>query len=273
MSIYSFELKRAFKTPGFYLALLTGGLLAVADWINYGLQQALQQDAWMGAAYYMKYPFNVYTSWMGGSDSKYAAVFFLILPLLAVMPFAASFYQDNRAHYINFICTRTTQKSYFCAKFISVFVTGGVAAVAPLALNFGLCAAVLPCVLPQTASGVNLYQPRSTFSTLYFSRPLLFTLLSVGLIFLFAGTLAVSALYVAFYARKVYTVLLYPFILCLVVMSGADLLNAASWQPINFLNPAFNHPRLLPLLSEMVVLLAVAVWEFVHRGRKQDIVS
>ena len=273
MHIYRFELKRAFRTPGFYLAVLTGCIIALGDWMNYALQASLEQELWLSYDYSMKYPANVFEKWIGGGDSKYAVLFFLILPLLVVMPFAASFYQDNKNNFINCICTRTKQKSYFGAKFTATFVAGGVTATVPLVFNFALCAAVLPCVLPQPASGVNIFQPKSTFSALYFLHPFLFTLISLLIIFIFAGTLAVSALYVAFYGKRIFTVLLYPFVLCLVIMSGADLLGAYSWQPMNFLNPAFNDPRLLPIAVETAVLFMIALWEFIHNGKKQDILS
>lgn len=275
MNIYGFELKRSFRTPGFYLSLLIGCIIAIADWINYGLQYALHQDDWMNGCigYAMLYPNNVYESWIGASDSKYAAFFFLILPLLVVLPFASSFYKDNKNNFISYICTRVRKRDYLRAKFVATFISGGLVIVLPLILNFILCASVLPCILPQPADGMCQVEPKTSLSSLYFLHPEVFCIISVALIFIFAGVLAVTALYVAFYVKRIYSVLLYPFVLSLVIMSGADLLEAYVWQPLNVVNPVYDGPRMFPLMIEIAILLVIALWEFLYRGRKQDILS
>ncbi len=275
MNIYRFELRRAFKTPGFYLSLFIGCIIVIADWVNYGLQYALHLDEWMNdySAYAMLYPDNVYESWIGTSDSKYAAFFFLIMPLLVVLPFAASFYKDNKNNFINYICTRVRKKDYLRAKFVSTFISGGMVVIIPLVLNFILCASVLPCILPQPADGMCHVEPKTSMSSLYFLHPELFCIISVLLIFIFAGVLAVTALYVAFYAKRIYTVLLFPFVLCLVIMSGADLLEAYVWQPMNVVNPVYDGPRIPSLMVEIIILIVIAFWEFLYRGKKQDILS
>lgn len=276
MNIYKFELKRSIRTPGFYIALLIGSIIAIADWCTYALKfsrHIYTIAQFETAKNPMSYPAYVYESWIGGGDSKFSELFFLILPLLVVMPYATSFYSDNKSNFINFICTRTRQKSYFRAKFFATFLTGGMVAILPLILNFLLCATVLPCVLPQIAAGRSLMRPNSTFSNIYYNHPLIYVIFSILIIFVFAGTLAVLALSVVFYAKYIYSVMLFPFVLCLVIMSGADLLERYAWQPMNFMNPAYNSPRLFSFFVETAILLAIVLWEFLHKGQEQDILS
>lgn len=272
MKIYKFEMKRAFRTSGFYISILIGSVIAIVDWVQYGLYYSLRQGDWLNANHAMSYPVNFYESWIGGANQKYGTLFFLILPLLVVIPYAVSFQQDNKNHYIVSICTRVQKKSYLRAKFCAVFISGGITALIPLLLNLLLNAAVLPGVYPQVALGGTIL-PKSSFSGVFYTHPLLYVILSLIIIFTFSGVLAVSALYVSFYSGKAYSVLLFPFVLCMVIMAAADLVEAYGWQPFNFLNPAFGDPRFLPFLVETLALLLIAAWEFLHRGNRQDILN
>lgn len=270
MSIYRFEIRRMFRTSGFYLSLLIGTAIAVLDWITNSLQSSLDLDLYMSQSKLMVYPFSAFLTWIGGNNSKYATIYFLILPLLVAFPFAITFYTDCKSHYINFLCTRTSQKSYFTAKFVSTFLSGGVISVIPLVINFILSTLVLPCVKIQAVSNGFLL-PKSSFSSLYYQYPVIYMVISLSMIFVFGGTLAVTALYVTFYSKWIFSVMLFPFILTLVIMSVADLFEKYAWEPMQFLNPACSDPRFCAFLIETLILFLIAIVEFLIIGRKQDI--
>lgn len=269
MNIYKFELKRAFKIPSFYLSLIVGCIITIVDWTVYALPQAQSLDVYMADMSQKSYPVSAFIMWIGGERSKFASLYFLILPLLVVVPYAHSFYTDNKSTYINFIVTRVIKKEYFKAKFLAVFLSGGCVAVVPLILNFMMTAMVLPCVNIQTAMGGKLL-PKSSFTEIYYNYPMLFVCISLLMIFIFAGIMAVSSLYIAFYSKWSFSVTLFPFILSLVIMSVADLSNMKAWEIMNFLNPVFQSPRFLPFIIEAVILLCIAVWEFIIKGSCQD---
>ncbi len=255
MKIFKFEMRRAFRSPGFYIALLIGTGIALLDWIRYGLYFSIQQDKWMELDFSLKYPVTLYESWIGGLGEKTSVLYFMILPFLVVIPYSISFYQDNSSQYIVSICTRIKKSNYLKAKFTATFIIGGIVSVTPLLLNFVLNAIVLPGVLPQVALGGRIL-PKSTFSQLYYFHPL-----------------AVSALYITFYCEKMYTVMLYPFGICMTIMAMADILELYEWQPVNFINPSFGEPRLIPFLFVTIILFIFAIWIFIYKGSKQDILK
>ena len=90
-------------------------------------------------------------------------------------------------------------------------------------------------------------------------------------IFLFSGALAVFALNVAFYSNHIFTVLLAPLVLNVFLSALFQLLNLQSWEPSNFINPAYSSPRMIPFVVETAVLLIITGWEFIYRGRQEDI--
>lgn len=270
--IFRSELKRSWRTPGFYISLIIGCAITITHWIQYIVPYVKlintrpDYDKSM-----IVYPANTFNNWIGGTDTIYSKLFFLILPLLVVLPFSISFYQDCKSGYINFICVRTSQKSYFKAKFLSVFLSGGAVTVLPLILNFVLSAVIMPCLPVEEAAGASYVLPKSSLSYLFFEQPFLFNIVSLLIIFTFSGILATTTLMVTFYSKNIYTPMLFPFILCLVIMSFTDLIQKYEWQHINFLCPVYSSPRLFPMIMVTGVLLIVSCWEFLFKGSRQDV--
>ncbi len=272
MGIYGEELKRMWRTIGLYISLLVGCVIVIMHWVQYVLPYAktinTNPDYSRGM---IVYPVNAFTNWIGGTDTMYSKLLFLLLPMLVTLPYAVSFYQDCKNGYINYVCTRTSQKSYFQAKFLAVFLSGGIVSVIPLLLNFILSATVMPCIKVEAAAGAGFVLPKSSFSKIFFQHPFLFNLICLVMVFVFAGTLAVFALATTFYSKYIYTPMLFPFILCLVIMAFADLIQHYEWQPMNFLSPAYSSPRLVSFFVTTGILLFISWWEFLFRGKKQDV--
>ena len=77
-------------------------------------------------------------------DGAYYTLFVRLIPILATIPYAITYYTDNKKGIVKNYYSRTKKINYLIAKFIAVFTTGGTAAVFPLALNVFASAAVLP---------------------------------------------------------------------------------------------------------------------------------
>ncbi|HRL57609.1 MAG TPA: hypothetical protein PK462_10175, partial [Lachnospira sp.] len=174
-------------------------------------------------------------------------------------------------HLIEFICTRADKREYFYAKFTAVFLSGGIVSCVPLIFNILLCIAVVPVIKPQAADSTSNMVPKGSFSALLFTHPAVYVAISLMVIFLFSGALAVFALNVAFYSNHIFTVLLAPLVLNVFLSALFQLLNLQSWEPSNFINPAYSSPRMIPFVVETAVLLIITGWEFIYRGRQEDI--
>lgn len=269
--MYLFEVKRMLKNPGFYIALLIGGIISIVHWVMLVIPYALKLDKYMSMDIALKYPSNLYNNWICEGNNMYSYLYFLILPILVTLPYATTFFSDVNNNLIAFICTRTSKKQYFYAKFAAVFLSGGIVSSVPLIFNILLCMAVVPSIKPEAADSTSNMLPKGSFSTLLFSHPAVYVALSLIIIFIFGGALAAFALNIAFYSNHIFTVLLAPLVLNVFLASLFELLNLQAWEPGNFINPAYNEPRIIPFIVETAVLIIITGWEFIYRGRREDI--
>ena len=89
------ELKRAFTSRGFFLAVLLGAVLAVSHIFMFVIPQASQLEAYMEADKPMLYPGWLFSVWLGGNSySVQSFLLLLLIPFLAVLPFGDSFFTD-----------------------------------------------------------------------------------------------------------------------------------------------------------------------------------
>lgn len=266
------ELSRAFGSRGLWLALGIGGAIALCQVAVDVLPYALTLDEYLQSDMPMKYPGWLYTLWLGGSQSNmFSFLYFLILPLLACLPFGDSFFTDAKGGFIQNVCIRASRGAYFRGKYLAAFLSGGVAVSLPLLLNFLVCALLLPGMRPQPAAFDSLIGENSTFAALFYGHPLLYVGLFLLILFVAGGFLATAALVCSYHTSYRFLVLVLPFILYLFVTSLFSLLGMDNWQPMNFLHPAYSAPVLLPLIVETVLLGSITLISFVGRGSRDDI--
>lgn len=93
-NIFKIELKRAFKSRKLLIALLAGMIIAVWHYVQYVLP-LIRAEEFEEEIYY---PVTVFESWMGGNSyTLQQYLLFIIFPILAVLPFGTSYYEDKKA--------------------------------------------------------------------------------------------------------------------------------------------------------------------------------
>ena len=266
------ELSRSFKNGGFLFALIVGIIIAFLQLITSALPYALGLDFTMSYGYPMTHPGWLYSLWLGGDPaSMFSYLYFLILPIIAVLPYGDSFFTDAKGGFIQNLCIRTDRKCYYKAKYLAAFLSGGTAVVLPLILNFVGCAMLFPSMKPEVTSMTSAIREVSSFPELYYNHPFLYVLLFLAIIFIFSGLLADFGLVSSYIAGYRFLVLLAPLILYLFLMAGFNLIGIDSWQPINFLRPSYDENAVIPTILETVILFLITAFGFMYRGGKGDI--
>ena len=190
MKMIRYELSRAFTTLGFKLSILIGAIIALSHFLLEGLPSALKLEEYVARNKGMIYPGWLYSQWMGGNSSSIQSfLYFLILPLLAALPYADSFYSDATGGYLGELCTRVHRVHYLIGKYIAVFLSGAIAAVFPLILNFLLSSFVYPAMKPEAALEIS-HLPAVSLSELYYSHPLVFWMIHIAMVFMISGLFA-----------------------------------------------------------------------------------
>ncbi len=218
------ELYRACWNWSFMLALALGTLSS-----GYGLSEYCFPKNIPGT-----HPFNC---------NAYDAVIFaqkgpngviaLLVPLLAVLPFADSYALDRTQGYLRHVLVRSSYRRYFFAKFVANLLAGGLAVALPLLLLFGYTNLVYPRgLLPIEESRVTIGgYPYGPLGSLYRIAPDLYILFRVGVGFIFGATYATLGLDISSFVNNRYIVLATPFLLYHVANFVLAVLGLERWSP------------------------------------------
>ena len=143
---------------------------------------------------------SLYTGWIGAEINSSASMsFFIILPLLAMLPCGFSLVGDIRSGYTKLIVPKCGRKNYILAKLISAFISGGAVAALLLISSVLIVALFLPAVAPKIIN--SMYFPvlhGDILSQIAYSKPMLFILCYIGLDFIFCGLFACIPVATAF---------------------------------------------------------------------------
>lgn len=158
------------------------------------------------------------------------------------------------------------------AKSIAVFITAGVSAVFPLLLNLMLTMTVLPVI---TYDWYQLPNYKAVFMKLAIKNVVVYSLVYMILIFVFAGLIAGLALSLSLYANNRFVVMSLPFLICvvsgrLVTYASNPIIRGLAIQKV-FYVPQSSPTTLASLCILFVVLVICGYVHFIVRGVKMDV--
>ncbi len=146
--------------------------------------------------------------WIGFRDNG-MDVYLLLMPVLAALPFSTSYNSDKVDKFKSFVSKEIPFFPYVFTKYIVTFLIGGLLYILPFVFSLLFCKLTIPDGIPTTDLGI--IKDNSMFSSLYFSSPISYISLYIGINFLFAGLMAVLGLSASIWSRKDYMAILFPF--------------------------------------------------------------
>ena len=272
-AIYTNEIKRAFNTIGMKLALLVGCALSIwhvitvimpiSEGQNYELSANAIDDLYV--------PISLFSTWMGNELFPIQSyIFYLILPLLAVLPFGSSFFEDIKSGYIINVCTRVEKKIYFKAKYLAVFLSGGVAVAAPLLLNLVLSSMFMPAFIPDNGT-VGTISPTTMAYEVFFTHPLVYVLMFIVIDFIFAGVIATLSLSYTYFTEHRFGVMIVPFVFYFFIYSLTNLIDKTDYSLFFMLNGGANNNYLTVYILYFLLFFILSYVIFMWKGKKQDV--
>lgn len=266
------ELKRAFGSKGFYFGVAAGLLLAITHFFMYAVPQMSQMDVIlnMNKPYLMIY--SCYQMWIG-ADAYNLQSFLLasLLPVLAALPYGASYFEDVKGGYIKNVYIRSKRRDYLTAKYAAAFLSGGVVASFPLVVSFLLSSAAFPMLVPQQSTLAFPIGQSSMMGELFYTHPLCYVVIYIMIDFIYGGLFAVLALVFSFFTEHRYIVVTFPFILHLFIYSASNLLGNISSSGVYFLQPGFGSSLSIYVFGEMIFLFVITAGVYFWKGTKDDI--
>ncbi|MCI9639902.1 MULTISPECIES: hypothetical protein [unclassified Emergencia] len=160
---------------------------------------------------------TLFNHWIGGEPhSTGSQDYFLLFPLLISIPYGWSYCAERRSGYEKNVVIRTGRLRYYFAKYLALFLSGGLAMVLPQLFNFLLAAMFFPAVTPSavydTAYGISA---SSFMSMLFYTRPFLYVILYLFIDFLLCGLIACLCFVLSVLVKRPVMVTLLPFFLLL----------------------------------------------------------
>lgn len=252
------ECRRIFQEINFKVALIVG--CGIAVWHFWQNVLTKDMEGW-------EIPQNVYVSWMGASSYMMQSYwYFLIFPLLAVIPFAGTFYDDLKSGYMKSVLLRCSRKEYFIGKGIAVFLSGGMCVTIPLILNFILTAMFRPLTLPDPYIAIGPLTAEMG-SELYYLHPMLYTMIYLMFDFFVGGIIALSASVFCYRTNYKFVALFIPYIIYYFLYCIGGICNTNVYSPNYFLIPGMGIEKADSLILVLIITVTVLVtylWKGKH---------
>ena len=188
----SLELRRALTGKPFFIALSVGvGLVLVSfvlDALNY--RGVYERALRLASVKDLTNPVLAANSWVGLDLQTSSFVFYLLMPLLALIPYSWSLVSERGNGYQSQMIMRTGRRLYFLAKGIAIFISSGAAVALPLLLSCLLAFCAAPADTPSIHGYITLswaIDIGDVGSWLFFNLPIAYLLIWPVYTFLAAG--------------------------------------------------------------------------------------
>lgn len=260
MNTVKFELYRAFHSRSFVISLLIGNIICALDLITFsilvGKGRCLVQ-AWIGTDYLF----------------AYNQMFYILLPVLACLPYGGSLYTDIKTGYDKNICVKASRLNYAFAKGISVFLSGFASVCLPLGMNLFITAGMYSNYIPERLLFDSIaLQNTYMFSLIYSDHPAMYCLVYILVDGLFAGAISLTSLSLTVKVKSSFTAIVTPMVMLLMFDIFVGVKDFGNWSVIAMLNPRqYMHTYWYQLLIVFLVIFAVNVMVIILTARKRDI--
>lgn len=213
-----------------------------------------------------------FTNWIG-SHKLYLQqdILYVIIPILAVLPFGSSLYNDINQGYVKGIFTRTSKNKYLISKYIAVFLSGGCAVVIPMILSFLISSCFLPTMLPEASYLFTNIDSVCKWSDLLFVNPFLYYSLYIIMTFFFSGALACMALFITYFSSKNFLVLVFPFFIYIFSSMLFELMGLDDFSLRNILVTNSEYGTTFSVAVLAISLLVLSFVPYYFYGVRYDV--
>ena len=131
------------------------------------------------------YPIPWYSEWIGGDLISLPGVsFFMLIPVLAVLPYGDSITNDHVSGYVKNVFFRENRKKYYQSKLLCSFLVGGITVCIPLLIDIYLCTMVRPSIPLMPEASNTWVSFGQMFSKLYYTHSCVYVMVYLCIIVL-----------------------------------------------------------------------------------------
>ena len=213
-------------------------------------------------------------TWIG-TDYQFVtnSLFYALLPILAALPYAGTYYEDIKTGYLKNILLHTSRRGYYMAKSFVVFVMAAITVMIPLLLDLMAVMTIYPLRMPERLEFLSAgILDVNLFSGLYETNGALYALAFILLDGLFAGLLALVSVCVAERVESMFSAIVIPFAFYIMWSTVMMENNDGRFSVMEMLNPRQSvvFSRLQVVLMAVGGTLIIILWLFL-KGRRKDV--
>lgn len=258
------EVKRCFSRISFKIALLIGVVACILSSIS------MKTEPYSIEYYIKAYEVSSYDNFIFFNLNSISNILILIFPILSALSYSDSYLEDIHSGLIKYIYIRYSKNKYLMCKFVANFITGGLAFVIPLIINFIVLMLIYPSLPTHSILGKQTILYGGLFAALFYEHPIIYIWIWLAIYFLYAGAFASIALGISTIIRNKFIVLFMPFLLCNVIGVVLDVINKYYYSPLSFLYLSTKQDIKI-IICEFVGIMMVSVSMFYFGGTKNEV--
>lgn len=258
MRTLRFEIFRSFQNKNMAISLLIGIVIVVFDLVTFianhiNIRASLIQ-AWIGT----DYPY------------AYHSLYYVVLPIIACLPYAGSLYSDISTGYDKNICIKTSRMIYICSKVVATYLSAFFAVVFPLLFDLFIVAGIYPNYRAERLSFL-VAAPLDChlFSEAYVLNPVLYCIIFILLAGFFGGAIALISLSISRITKNLFSTITIPFIIYIfngMMMGGYENGTYAVFEMIDPVPASITRPYQM-IVTYFVLLIGTTfvIWLITRR--------
>lgn len=214
------ELWKMIHQKSFYVALGIGVFLSLWDSLDtFRIVHEMIPGILRNSSRKMYEGIGLFGLWMSvtGGMNMGSYIFKMIWPILAAIPFGWSYWSERKEGSFCQIVVRSKKITYFFAKYLTVFISGGIVIAIPLLLNLLTDALYCPVYPPSPATSYYAISSGTFLSKLFYMHPWLYSFIWIVVSFLLGGVTACLCFVLGDYPPFGVIVTLFPFALFMLI--------------------------------------------------------
>ena len=185
------------------------------------------------------YPQVLSQYWIGGDiSSVFLELYYIFFPIIAVLPFAITYYSEIKNGYAKNVCVKVGKKNYIIAKSIVTYIAGGLACACPLCVNLWITSLYAPNIPQQVTNMTSAVISSGLWPDLFYDKPVAYAFIYIGLAFLFGGLMAAFTMIFAYCASNVFVYCVTAFLMNISAYYLLFYTEFLKFVPRAFLNPS-----------------------------------
>lgn len=221
---------------------------------------------------------SAFTLWIGcDSGNKFAKLFYLLFPLMAVLPYCWSYCNDIKSGQADKSIKNIGKFNYHLSKYIAVFISSGLTFTFPLLLDFMVILLFVPAIFPDSVYDIYYGIFSNNFmADIFYGYPFLYVLIFLFMGFVFCGLFGSLSYSVSTLIKSKVVAIIIPIALIfLVEYIKNNISYNIEFSPLSFLCPAKSYTTNWKIIVfETIVLFlftfGISVIRFKIHGRKNN---